>query len=63
MTSCRVLVADSSVLIVDIERGMLLEAAFSMSYEPCVPDLLYHQELTDHGGKRFLASRTEGRVA
>ena len=48
MTPCRVLVSDSSVLI-DIERGALLEAAFSMSYELCVPDLLYHQELADHG--------------
>ena len=54
MTPCRVLVADSSVLI-DIERGMLLEAAFSMWYELCVPDLLYHQELADHDGKRLIA--------
>ena len=50
----RVLVSDSSVLI-DIERGDLLEAAFTTSYEFLVPDLLYHQELADHGGERLLA--------
>lgn len=54
MTPCRVLVADSSVLI-DIERGALLEAAFATSYDFRVPDLLYHQELADHGGDRLLA--------
>ena len=34
-------------MLIDIERGALLEAAFSMSYELCVPDLLYHQELAE----------------
>ena len=42
-------------MLIDIERGALLEAAFSMSYELCVPDLLYHQELAGHGGERLLA--------
>ena len=54
MTPCQVLVSDSSVLI-DIERGALLDAAFSLSYELCVPDLLYHQELADFGGERLVA--------
>ena len=50
----RVLVSDTSVLI-DLERGGFLEAAFSLSWELAVPDLLYENELHDHGGERLTA--------
>lgn len=49
----RVLVSDTSVLI-DLERGGLLEAAFSLSWEFAVPDLLFERELRDHGGARLV---------
>lgn len=42
--SRRVVVSDSSVLI-DLERGSLFDAAFSLRLEFCVPDLLYRREL------------------
>ena len=45
----RVLVSDTSVLI-DLERGGLLERAFSLPWEFAVPDLLYKRELRDHNG-------------
>ena len=48
----RVLVSDTSVLI-DLERGSLLDAAFRMPFEFAVPDLLYERELKDHGGDRL----------
>ena len=50
----KVLVSDSSVLI-DLERGSLLEATFSLSDEFAVPDLLYEQELKSYGGDRLVA--------
>ena len=40
----RVLVSDTSVLI-DLERGGFLEAAFSLSWQFAVPDLLFEREL------------------
>ena len=43
------LVADTSVLI-DLERGALLEACFRLPFLFAVPDLLYRRELRDHGG-------------
>src|SRR3954447_7918993 len=49
----RVLVSDTSVLI-DLERGGFLEAAFSLSWEFAVPDLLFERELRSHGGARLL---------
>jgi hypothetical protein len=49
----RVLVSDTSVLI-DLERGGLLEAAFCLSWEFAVPDLLYKRELRDHNGPDLL---------
>ena len=52
--SRRVVVSDSSVLI-DLERGCLSAAAFALSLEFCVPDLLYQRELQPHGGDRLLA--------
>jgi predicted nucleic acid-binding protein len=49
----KVLVSDTSVLI-DLERGVLLETAFALSFELAVPDLLYEQELKPHDGARLL---------
>jgi predicted nucleic acid-binding protein len=40
------LVSDTSVLI-DLERGGLLEAIFGLPFEFAVPDLLYERELKD----------------
>ncbi len=48
----RVLVSDTSVLI-DLERGDLLEAAFSLRYQFVVPDVLFHRELTGELGHRL----------
>ena len=45
----RILVSDTSVLI-DLERGDLIEAAFRLSCEFSVPDLLYDRELKDFNG-------------
>jgi hypothetical protein len=45
----RILVSDTSVLI-DLERGGLLETAFGLPWEFAVPDLLYKRELRDHNG-------------
>lgn len=44
-----VLVSDTSVLI-DLERGALLESAFRLSCAFAVPDLLYRRELRDENG-------------
>ena len=41
-------VSDTSVLI-DLERGSLLETGFRLPFEFAVPDLLYQQELKNHG--------------
>jgi hypothetical protein len=49
----RVLVPDTTVLI-DLERGHLLEVAFGLSYEFVVPDLLYMRELRDYNGPELL---------
>ena len=50
----KVLVSDTSVLI-DLERGSLLQAAFRLPCTFAVPDLLYRQELGNHGGASLLA--------
>jgi hypothetical protein len=50
----RVLVSDTSVLI-DLERSGLLEAAFCLSWEFAVPDLLYKRELRDYNGPHLLS--------
>ena len=47
-------VSDTSVLI-DLERGSLMEAVFRLSFEIVVPDLLYERELRPHGGDDLLA--------
>ncbi|MCW3618671.1 hypothetical protein K6Y76_37205, partial [Burkholderia cenocepacia] len=44
-----ILVSDTSVLI-DLERGGLLEAAFSCGLTMAVPDLLYERELETENG-------------
>jgi hypothetical protein len=44
-----ILVSDTSILI-DLERGGLLEAAFSCGMTLVVPDLLYERELADENG-------------
>jgi hypothetical protein len=49
-----VLVSDTSVLI-DLERGGLLEAAFTLPYEFAVPDVLYHQEMAGEWGGHLVA--------
>ena len=49
----KVLVSDTSVLI-DLERGALLETAFTLPFEFVVPDLLYRQELAEYGGPSLL---------
>jgi len=47
-----VLVSDTSILI-DLERGEIIEAAFTTTYEIAVPDLLFQRELAPHGGARL----------
>ncbi len=44
-----ILVSDTSILI-DLERGGLLEAAFSCGLNMVVPDLLYERELEPENG-------------
>jgi len=48
----RVLVSDTSVLI-DLERGGLLETAFALGWELAVPDLLYDRELKETNGAKL----------
>lgn len=45
----QVLVSDTSVLV-DLERGGLLQVVFRLSWEFAVPDILYERELKDYGG-------------
>ena len=49
-----ILVSDTSVLI-DLERGSLLESVFSLSATFAVPDMLYERELKGYGGEALLA--------
>lgn len=49
-----VLVSDTSVII-DLERGGILEQLFQLPYEICVPDLLFERELKGELGDRLLA--------
>lgn len=48
-----VLVSDTSVII-DLERGEILESIFRLNYEFVVPDLLFEEELKPYGGDRLL---------
>ena len=47
------LVSDTSVLI-DLERGSLLESALRLPFTFAVPDLLYKRELENHSGDYLL---------
>ena len=49
----KILVSDTSVLI-DLDRGTLVEATFRLPFEFTVPDLLYEHELKEHGGPDFV---------
>lgn len=49
-----ILVSDTSVLI-DLERGGLLEAAFACGHQLIVPDHLYETELEPENGPLLLA--------
>ena len=49
----KVLVSDTLVLI-DLDRGSLVEPTFRLPFEFTVPDLLYERELKDHGGPEFI---------
>ena len=49
-----VLVSDTSVII-DLDRGGLLDQLFELPYEFCVPDLLYKKELAGDLGDRLRA--------
>ena len=53
MSVVNVLVSDTSVLI-DLDRGALVEATFRLPFEFTVPDLLYERELKEHGGSEFV---------
>jgi predicted nucleic acid-binding protein len=48
-----ILVSDTSVLI-DSERGGLLEAVFTLSHEFAVPDVLYDREMRDEWAERLV---------
>ena len=48
-------VLDSSVII-DLDRGNLLDCLFDLPYEFCVPDLLHKKELAGKLGDRLQAS-------
>ena len=49
----QVLVSDTSVLV-DLERGSLLEASFRLPHRCAVPDLLYERELKDWDGEELI---------
>lgn len=48
-----ILVSDTSVLI-DLERGQLLDPCFNLPFEFAVPDLLYRRELEEFGGPALI---------
>ena len=50
----KILVSDTSVLV-DLERGDLLDACFRLPYEFAVPDLLYAREFEGFGGAELVA--------
>jgi hypothetical protein len=49
----KVLVSDTSVLV-DLERGELIESCFRLPFEFAVPDLLYRREIAPYGGPSLL---------
>ena len=50
----RVLVSDTSVII-DLERGSLLQDVFRLPFEFAVPDLLFRRELRGSLGEQLIA--------
>jgi hypothetical protein len=50
----KVVVSDTSVLI-DLERGNLLDGCFRLPFELAVPDVLYLKELEAYGGPELVA--------
>ncbi|MBZ5497681.1 MAG: hypothetical protein LAP85_14865 [Acidobacteriia bacterium] len=48
-----ILVSDTSVLI-DMERGALLEAVFSLPHEFAIPDVLYDREMQGEWGEHLV---------
>lgn len=48
-----VLLPDTSVLV-DLERGKILEAIFCLPFNFAVPSLLYKMELQDYGGDALI---------
>ena len=50
----KIIVSDTSVLI-DLDRGGLLDGCFKLPYEFAVPDLLFRNELEQFGGTDLLA--------
>jgi hypothetical protein len=50
----KILVSDTSVLI-DLERGGLLDFCFRLPFEFAVPDLLYRREMAEYGGPELIA--------
>ena len=54
----QVLVSDTSVLI-DPERGKLVESCFRPAHRFAVPDVLYERELKDYGGPELIGQGLE----
>ena len=54
-----VLVSDTSVII-DLERGALLDDLFRLPFEFAVPDLLFHRELAGPLGRPACGAWTAG---
>jgi hypothetical protein len=46
------LISDTSILI-DLERGHIIERAFRISYDLAVPDVLYRRELEPYNGRQL----------
>jgi hypothetical protein len=49
-----ILVSDTSVII-DLERGQLLEPCFRLPHQFAVPDLLFERELAEQSGPELVA--------
>lgn len=56
-----VLVSDTSVVI-DLERGQIIEHIFALPYRFVVPDALYEREIKDYGGDRLIAKGLQVRT-
>lgn len=56
-----VLVSDTSVVI-DLERGQIIEHVFALPCRFVVPDALYEREIKDYGGDRLIAKGLQVRT-